>query len=214
MKLVDIPVVFICPSHNEKYLAREKHMHELLQAIGFKSITHYKSGCEAYPSCLVNATVDILNKHMNDEPVIILEDDIEMYRDLNSETLIDMPDDCDAFYLGFSKSGGSKTRNSHEGPSIVRHISDTHIRILNMLCTHAIIYVSQRYKERVIKELNTIKEHVGYFNDVVIARLHPEYKIYGYHYPLFYQSVKWGNVQHTENYTRYHYDIFFGHVQL
>ena len=72
MKLVDIPVVFICPSHNEKYLAREKHMHELLQTIGFKSITHHKSGSEAYPTCLVNATVDILNKHMNDEPVINL----------------------------------------------------------------------------------------------------------------------------------------------
>lgn len=205
MKLVDIPVVFICPSHNEKYLAREKHMYELLHTIGFKSIRHYKSGSEAYPTCLVNATVDILNKHMNDEPLIILEDDIEMYKDLDSETTIDMPDDCDAFYLGFSKSGGSKTRNSHEGSSIIEKISDKYIQIFNMLGGHAILYKSKRYKERVIKELTVIKEIKGSYNDVVMSRLHPDYKIYGFHYPLFYQSIKWGNVQHTENFTRFHF---------
>ena len=72
MKLVDIPVFFICPSHNEKYLTREKHMYDLLHRIGFKSITHFKSSTEDYPTCLVKATTDILNQYMNNEPVIIV----------------------------------------------------------------------------------------------------------------------------------------------
>jgi hypothetical protein len=205
MKVVNIPVIFICPSHNEKYLAREKHMYELLHTIGFKSITHYKSGTEEYPTCLVNATIDILNKYMDDEPVIILEDDIEIYKDLNSETTIDLPEDSDAFYLGFSKSGGSKTHNSDEGPSDIKKISDTYIQIFNMLGAHAILYKSKKYKERIIKELTIIKKIKGYYNDVVMSRLHPDYNIYGFHYPLFYQSIKWGNVQHTENFTRFHF---------
>jgi hypothetical protein len=203
MKLIDIPVVFICPSHNEKYIAREKHMFELLNTIGFKSITHYKSGSEGYPTCLANSNIDILNSNMNDEPILIIEDDVEMYKDLNSEIIIDFPEDCDAFYLGFSKSGGSKTENSHEGSSIVKQISDKYIRIFNMLTTHAIIYNSKKYKERVIQQLTAFNEIKGYYNDVLIARLHPSYNIYGFLYPLFYQSIKWGNVEHTENYTRF-----------
>jgi hypothetical protein len=74
-----------------------------------------------------------------------------------------------------------------------------------MLGAHAILYKSKKYKERIIKELTIIKKIKGYYNDVVMSRLHPDYNIYGFHYPLFYQSIKWGNVQHTENFTRFHF---------
>jgi hypothetical protein len=205
MKLIDIPVFFICPSHNEKYKLREKHMYELLQQIGFTTITHFKSTTDEYPTCLVKATTDILNQCMNDEPVIILEDDIEMYTSLDSTTHIDLPENTDAFYLGFSKDGGSKTRNSHEGPSIVGKISATHIKIFNMLSAHAILYKSKRYKERVVDALNKIVDKKGYYNDVILSRLQYDYNIYGYYYPFFYQSVNYDNVIETEKQTRFHY---------
>ena len=205
MKLVDIPVFFICPSHNEKYLTREKHMYDLLHRIGFKSITHFKSSTEDYPTCLVKATTDILNQYMNNEPVIILEDDIEMYNPLDSTTDIEWPENTDAFYLGFSKDGGSKTRNFHEGPSNVGKISDKYIKIFNMLSAHAILYKSKHYKERVVNELNNIINQKGYYNDVILSRLHYDYNIYGYYYPFFYQSVNYDNVIETENQTRFHY---------
>lgn len=203
MKLVDIPVVFICPDHNEKYSARKNHMIELLTKIGFKSITHHKSGNEAYPTCLAQATIDVLQNYLNDEPVILIEDDVEPFLQLTADTDFEMPPDTDGFYLGFTKSGGHKTLNSHDGWSQVQKISDKHIRIFNMLTTHAILYKSKTYKERIIWEMINILGKPGYFNDVAIARVQPEYKIYGYHYPLFYQSIKWGNVQHTEDFTRF-----------
>jgi len=203
MKLVDIPVVFICPDHNEKYSARKNHTIELLNKIGFKSIIHHKSGNQAYPTCLARATIDILQNYLNDEAVILLEDDVEPFLHLNSEIEFDMPHDTDAFYLGFSKSGGHKTLNSHDGWANIQKISSKHIRIFNMLTTHAILYKSKNYKERVISEMANILGKTGYYNDVTLARLHPEYKIYGYYYPLFYQAVKWGNVQHTEDFTRF-----------
>ena len=205
MKLIDIPVVFICPSHNEKYLARQRHMWEMLCRIGFRSITHFKSGTESYPTCLVNATTAILNRYLNEEYIIILEDDIEMYKGLDSETDIDLPEDADAFYLGFSKNGGSKTENKDEGSSIIEKISDKYIQIYNMLGGHAILYKSKKYKEHVIQDLNAKKDVKGYYNDVIMSRLHSTYKIYGFHFPFFYQSVNWDNVQHTENMTRFHF---------
>jgi hypothetical protein len=203
MKLVDIPVVFICPDHNEKYSARKEHMLELLGKIGFKSITHHKSGNQAYPTCLLKAFIDILKMRMDDNPIIIIEDDVESFTDLNSETEVIMPADTDAFYLGFSRSGGHKTLNSHDGWSQVQKITDTHIRIFNMLTTHAILYKTKRYKERVMDELFNLLNKPLYHSDVIIARIQREYNIYGYYYPLFYQSVKWGNPQHTEDFTRF-----------
>jgi hypothetical protein len=203
MKLVDIPVVFINPDHNEKYSARKNHMFELLNKIGFKNITHHKSGTEAYPTCLAQATIDVLQNYLNDDPIILIEDDVEPFLDLDTNTVIEMPKDTDAFYLGFTKSGGHKTLNSHDGWAQIQKISDKHIRIFNMLTTHAILYKSKTYKERIIWEMINILGNTGYYNDVVIARVQPEYKIYGYHYPLFYQSIKWDNVQHTEDFTRF-----------
>ena len=46
----------------------------------------------------------------------------------------------------------------------------------------------------------------GYYNDVAISRIQANYNVYGYRYPLFYQSVKWGNVQHTEEFTRFKFN--------
>lgn len=203
MKLVDITIIFICPDHNEKYHARKEHMVELLNKIGFKSITHFKSGNKNYPTCLLEAFIDVLKENLNDDPFILIEDDVECFLELNSETDFDMPEDTDAFYLGFSKSGGHKTLNSHDGWSQIQKISDRHIRILNMLTTHAILYKSKSYKQRVIQELTNLLDKPLYHSDVIISRIQSQYKVYGYHYPLFYQSVKWGNVQHTENYTKF-----------
>jgi hypothetical protein len=203
MKLIDIPVVYICPDHNPKYNERKQHMDRLLNSIGFKSITHYKSGTEEYPTCLAKATIAVLNQFLNDEPVIIFEDDVEPFFELDADTEIEFPDNTDAFYLGISRSGGSKMQNVDDGPSIVEPYSDKHIRILNMLSAHAVLYRSKIYKEKVIEALNSIIGKAGYYNDVTIARLHSSYHIYAYYFPFFYQSSKFGNSQHVENCTRF-----------
>ena len=206
MKLIDIPVVFICPDHNEKYSARKQHMFQLLTQIGFKNIQHHKSGNEAYPTCLAKATIDVMNQYLDDEPFILLEDDVEPFLELNSDTEIEMPEDTDAFYLGFSKSGGHPTLNSHQGVCSIQPKTVKHIRILNMLTTHAILYRSKKYKEKIIEIMKEITDKTGHYNDVAMSRIQPNFNIYGYYYPLFYQSIKWGNVQHTEDYTRFKFN--------
>jgi len=107
MKLINIPLVYICPDHNPKYDERKQHMDNLLKTIGFKSITHFKSGTDDYPTCLAKSTLAILNQYLNDEPVIIIEDDVEPFFELDSATEIEFPDNTDAFYLGISRSGAA-----------------------------------------------------------------------------------------------------------
>jgi hypothetical protein len=157
---------------------------------------HFKSGTEEYPTCLAKATIAVLNQFLNDEPVIIFEDDVEPFFELDADTEIDFPDNTDAFYLGISRSGGSKTHNLDDGPSIVEPYSDKYIRILNMLSAHAVLYRSKIYKEKVIGKAR-------YHSDVVISRLHSSYGIYIYYYPFLYQPAKFNNLQDTENCTRF-----------
>jgi hypothetical protein len=200
MKLVDIPVVYICPDHTPKYQARKKHMEAFLKRIGFKSVRHYKSST-VYPQCLITATIAILSDHLDEEPILVLEDDIENYKPLNEFTEVILPEDTDAFYLGFSRFGGHITQNRHDGNSSV-HVKEPYIQIYNMLSAHAIIYKSKRYKERVIDEFHN---QTAVYNDVILSRLHPEFNIYGYRHPFFFQSKNWGNSQKVEDSTMFHY---------
>lgn len=204
MDLLDIPVVFICPDHNEKYQQRKNYMLGFLHNLGFKNVTMFKSGTEKYPLCLAKATYDILSSRLDDSPFLLLEDDVETTEWFTNELVY--PENTDAFYFGFSKSGGSKIINSWEGFSQTEIISTKYIRILNMLSTHAILYVSKRYKEAVMNEMmKLIENDISHYNDVAISRIQDKFNIYGYHYPLFFQSDKFGNVPHVKEYTNFRF---------
>lgn len=199
MKLQDINTVFICPDHNEKYRERKEHMVKLLTDIGVKNFSMYKSPTENYPKCLISGMIDVLKGHMDDEPLLMLEDDVEF---TGSDTF-DIPLDCDALYIGISKSGGSKTINLHDGDSIFAHYNDTQVKILNMLSHHAVLYMTKKYKQAVVDELEKYLNRESYYNDVIISRIQPNYNIYANKIPSFYQSRHYGNVIHVENCTKF-----------
>jgi hypothetical protein len=205
MKLVDFPVIYLNPDHNTKYRARKKHMDGLLTRIGFKNITHFKTSTEAYPRCLLKATIEVLSMHLDDNPILILEDDIEEYQPLNASTELVLPDDTDAFYLGFSKAGGHATENRMDGNSKVIPHGSYHL-IQNMLGGHAVVYKSRQYKERVIQELRDILHIPRLHKDIILSRIQKDYKIYSYHHPFFYQAVHWGNSKTIEELTRFSFN--------
>lgn len=188
LNLVDIPVVYICPAHNDKYLKRKVHMDLLLKNLGFKNVTMFKSGTESYPTCLAQATIDVLTSRLDDEPFILLEDDVDVTKWFDINKSLIFPQDTDAMYLGLAMGAGSTTLNVDDGPSQITRISNTHIKIHNMLGAHAILYVSCRYKQAVIHEMYRILSKVGHHSDVAISRIHSKFNIYGYHYPIFCQS--------------------------
>jgi hypothetical protein len=199
--LTTIPIVFICPDSNEKYSRRKTHMFNLLNNLGFKNISMFKSSTDNYPLCLNKAFANVLKNYCDDSPVLILEDDVQITEWYHK--YIEIPKETDAFYLGFSKSGGSLTENTHMGNCVIENINLDHIRIHNMLSGHAILYISKRYKEAVINVLESV--NIPYYNDVLISRIQKNFNIYGYYYPLFYQSSLLDNSIHVENETKFNF---------
>ena len=181
----DFPIIYISPDHNEKYNNRKIKLEETLKHIGCKNISHFKSGTEKYPQCLLNATINILENNMNGKPFILLEDDVAWTGVEN----IDIPEDADAVYLGLTFCGGNLFHNCYL-PGIsceAKPYTKSICKINNMLTTHAILYISERYKKAVVNELHKIGDRV-YNSDVIISRLHRFFKIYSVNTPVFYQD--------------------------
>lgn len=167
----------------------------MLTSLGFTNFHHYKSGTANYPMCLNNAIVSILQDNL-DEPVLILEDDI----DTNEKTEFTLPPNTDALYVGLSFVGGSLTENHYEGPAQFRPYSEKQVQLRNMLSGHAILYVSRRYKEAIIAALQAYAD-TNYNTDILFSRLHPKFNVYANRMPTFWQSNRF-NVADLEHATK------------
>lgn len=197
--LKDVKTYFICPDHNEKYQRRRAHMEELLTSIGFTNFHHYKSGSYQYPACLADAICDILGQNL-DEPVLILEDDVDTTGQLNFE----MPAGCDAVFFGLSRCAGSRTINRGDGLSRFTPFSESQVRVHNMLSQHAVLFVSRAIKERYI---TTVRKYAGtpYHSDVLFSRIQSEFLVLANRMPAFWQSNAY-NEENLETYTKIYID--------
>ena len=182
INLKEIPVIFICPDHNEKYNKRKIHMNQLLIKLKFNNIIHYKSGNERYPKCLVEATIDIFNKY--EPPFILLEDDVDTYLNYIPDEL-ELPNNADAYYLGLSNGAGDLVKNCDNGESKFIYINNNIIKVENMLATHAIMYITKKYMNNVISIFN---QFPNYYNDVAISKIQNLHNVYSCKYPFFYQT--------------------------
>jgi hypothetical protein len=197
MKVQDLNIVYICPDHNDKYRTRKLHMTDMLQKIGCKRIEFFKSSSEQYPKCLSNANIEILKKYLN-EPVLILEDDVEF----TGIDTFDFIDTADAIYFGISRSAGHPYENKDLGYAVFEPYSNTQVRVMNMLTTHAILYISEKYKLAVIDKLQESIVN-NYYNDVLISRLQPQFLVLANKKPSFYQSSKFNQGMHEEHWTKW-----------
>lgn len=197
MRIQDFKVVYICPDHNEKYHARKVHMDTMLAELGFRDVVHYKSGTEGYPRCLANANVEILTRYMN-EPILLLEDDVEF----TGVSEFDFVHGADAIYFGISICAGHPTMNMNEGTCVTAYYSNKQVRVLNMLSTHAIMYITPRYKQAVIDKLKVTMGHT----DVAISRIQPQFRILANRTPSFFQSANYNAPGHIDAYTLFKLD--------
>jgi len=186
MILDNIKTVVICPDHNEKYNNRKKHMCQLLEEIGIKNVTHHKSGSEEYPKCLVEALITVLEANMDDDPILILEDDVE-WTGLHH---FDLNPGVDCVYLGLSRCGGSAYHNADDGSSLFAEYSSTQVKVINMLSAHAVVYISKQYKQAVVDEL---KNRISWHADVLMSRIQKNFIVLANKNPIFYQGSGFGN---------------------
>jgi hypothetical protein len=173
-------------------------MDTMLAELGFKDVVHYKSGTEGYPRCLANANVEILTQYMN-EPILLLEDDVEF----TGVSEFDFVHGADAIYFGLSQCASHPTGNYNEGFCKVAYYSPTQVRVLNMLGTHAILYITPRYKQAVIDKLKVAMGHT----DIAITRIQPKFRILANKHPSFFQSANFNAPGHDNSITYFHLTI-------
>jgi hypothetical protein len=125
-----------------------------------------------------------------DIPVLILEDDVN-YIDMLE---FDFIEEADAIYFGLSATAGHPIKSTCNGNAEFEHYSKNQTRILNMLSTHAILYISRRYKEAVIKAMEEcIKIELP--SDIAMSRIQKDYLILANKIPTFYQSLEFNEEQ-------------------
>ena len=195
VNIKDIKTYFINPGEIDKYLERKQHTEFILKdTLKISNVNHYKSAInkDDYFAELKKSTADILEQNLNDEPILIVEDDINvtswyLYKDIT----VEIPDNADAVYLGIYRFAIDSQRDYWYLESIREPFSDNLVRVFNMLGAHAVIYKSKKYKQHIIDLFrdtsNTTK------NDVLLARNLYLFNIYGYINPIFYQDMKFSN---------------------
>lgn len=117
-------------------------------------------------------------------PIIIFEDDARITP--NYIDSVQVPDNADAFYLGTSFYGRLQNQTIAHAAICASHDKTT-VKLINMLSLHAVIYITDEYKNFVINLLDEfIKEPYGGMDDILATKLH-YFNIYAPKAPLFYQ---------------------------
>ena len=169
---------------------RRKSMERLLIDNGFKNIKRFNGrkagkrvGCSMSHSSLLQQII----KH-NEYPCLVLEDDLAIY-DFRKE--IEVPDDADAVYIGFSKYGWNHNQEEPFPKSLkITELNNEYHRVYNMLARHAIIHINPIYDQACVDIMQKFINDPDTYKagDVSIAKFHPEYKVYSLNVPIFYQN--------------------------
>lgn len=125
-------------------------------------------------------------------PALILEDDVAINKDIFFPE-IEVPDDCDAFYLGTSHGD-----NHYSAVSVGNGIC----KIKNMLSAHAILYTSDRYINDIVTNGPRYVEEQKKPFDVYTYQIQQRYNIYSFPAPFFYQSDDRNNANKWEAMTK------------
>ena len=164
---------------------KNEKMKQLGKDFGFVSYTRSEgidkpndplSGC-------ASSHYNILSKSKGN--TIILEDDCVIK---NNKSVIEVPDDADAVYLGLSEWGFRRDNSKRENYIFTQHEEMNHIyRIDSMLATHAILYLNDDFMKvctQVAKYSMDNSVHI----DQGFARIQRYYNVYALANPIFYQS--------------------------
>jgi len=150
-----------------------------------KTIYHYR-GC-------AQSHIDILENENNGIPLLILEDDAKIIPDWYNPIIDNIPEDTDAIYLGVSQGSGRY---------FAQEIGNCLAKIKGVFATHAILYLTERYKQAVV---DIAKEFVYKQNtpfDLGCATIQGQYNVITPHLPMFYQADERSSANKWENLTR------------
>lgn len=157
-------------------LGKELNLNNYMRVTGADMKGHPMAGC-------ATSHYNILSKEY-DSPIVILEDDCVKLR---KETIIDVPDDADAIYLGLSSWGYLNSISKLNNFNYKRHNKFKDIyKVDGMLATHSILYISKEYKDMATKVARWSADNDSHI-DQGFALVQKYFNVYALANPLFYQ---------------------------
>jgi hypothetical protein len=211
IELNKVPTFYI---NLDKDIEKRKNVEYILNKLNFKNFKRV-AAFEPKIDKFVNKRKNLGNVYgcslsheyalvLNAAPFIVLEDDVEVLEYVNE---IEVPDDADAVYLGNMAWGlvdGAGFPNSLIYEKVEGY-QDLY-RVFNLLGTHAILYLSEKYVLACLDSLTSSYKDLDFMNDnadpntiasdVSFARIQKDYKVYSIGIPTFYQS---GYYEHETN---------------
>jgi hypothetical protein len=184
MKTVDLREVTTFWATIEKNKDRHTKMVKMFDELGFKD-THQVNGPIANPYTVGIAETHIQSLQGN-LPVLMMEDDCAVTSDWNP--ILDIPEGVDAVYLGTSWFGMVRGKSQYQG-CISSSYNDKFVKPYNMLGIHSILYLSEKYRDHVVKLLSEFKDNPGSAGcDECVATHMKDYNILAVKNPYFYQN--------------------------
>ncbi len=201
VKLADLPIYCLTTRERED---RHRHIADQLRATMprmFRGPTEYRGlrnprlcGCIGYASALDRALRDMGRDF---RPFLLIEDDVSRM----GADLFTLPPDADALYLGITSSAMMLDHPRQRQELLAEPTADPKIlRVLNLLTTHAIVYVSPVFaaaaQRACVEAAMRILAGGEEPWDCNIARLQPSHRVYALIEPMFYQDMRVGGWEH------------------
>lgn len=184
--LRSIPVMVVS---SRKFPERQQSILRTLREIGFKPPVIFQDEYGRKSSSVSQNHLSALS--VATPPFLVLEDDAEPMR-LPLQAFIDVPVDTAALYLGTSHYGFAGNRPIEAGVVAIGEPSMP--RVLNMLGSHAILYLHIGYVAAVRSVLHALVESGSdHAMDTSIAAVQPCWNVRALNPPLFYQNDGWSN---------------------
>ena len=190
----------------DKDVDKAKQMEELLDRWGFKDHQRVSAvtgiepheavrhGEEHYRNCAESHFKVLEETILKDEqPVLILEDDVEIETNAWSEDF-PIPEDADAIYFGTS-----------HGDNNYQAIDEKNgwLTISKVFSTHAILHISPHFSKKVIEVgKHWIYDKCHPFDVGIAYDIQSHYKVYAPKIPVFYQADSKNSVNKWEGMTR------------
>jgi len=187
INIKNIPTYYINLDNQEE---RRQSTEYTLNRLNFTSVTRVPGVlCEDGKVGCARSQEKILAQNIP-YPFLLMEDDC-VFTGVD-EFEYEIPDDADALYIGMSQ--WARYLN-FSGPFLhYKKINDKIVRIYNMLAAHAVIYLSEEYKNVCHRIAKYCGNHLLDHMDNGYAEIQKYYNVYALDIPLFKQSGHNGGV--------------------
>ena len=122
-------------------------------------------------------------------PLLVLEDDVGAAEDCSH--LLTVPDDADAIWLGASIFGAMPIVNyvGFAHTTLTEEAGHGLLRAHNLLSAHAILYLSERFRQAAIDVIMRCVIDLGRAPDCGLAMIQSDFNIYVERTPRFFQAA-------------------------